>query len=232
MAETAEHLTVFQRSPQYVVPIGNWPESEEKIQEYKDNYDAIWDQVKSSAVAFGFEESTVPATSVSEEERERVFEEIWNKGGGFRFMFETFSDIATDQEANDAAANFIKRKIAQIVKDPETAKKLIPSDLYATRPLCGNHYYEVYNRDNVSLEDVKADPISKFTENGILLESGKEIELDAIIFATGFDAVEGNYTRIDLQGRNDVTIQDKWKDGPLGYLGVMEADFPNFFMIL
>jgi cyclohexanone monooxygenase len=232
MAETAEHLTVFQRSPQYVVPIGNWPESEEKIQEYKDNYDAIWDQVKSSAVAFGFEESTVPATSVSEEERERVFEEIWNKGGGFRFMFETFSDIATDQEANDAAANFIKRKIAQIVKDPETAKKLMPSDLYAKRPLCGNHYYEVYNRDNVSLEDVKADPISKFTENGILLESGKEIELDAIIFATGFDAVEGNYTRIDLQGRNDVTIQDKWKDGPLGYLGVMEADFPNFFMIL
>ncbi|MBD3656672.1 MULTISPECIES: flavin-containing monooxygenase [Marinobacter] len=232
LAPVAEHLTVLQRSAQYVVPIGNWEENEDKINEYKANYDAIWDQVKSSAVAFGFEESTIPATSVSEEERERVFEEIWNKGGGFRFMFETFSDIATNQESNDAAANFIKRKIAEIVKDPETAQKLMPTDIYAKRPLCGNHYYEVYNRDNVTLQDVKADPIAEFTENGIRLESGAEIELDAVIFATGFDAVDGNYARIDLRGRGGVAIKDKWKDGPLGYLGIMEADFPNFFMIL
>ena len=232
LAPIVKQLNVFQRSAQYVVPIGNWPESEAKINEYKANYDKIWKQVKESVVAMGFAESTVPATSVSEEERESVFEQIWHKGGGFRFMFETFSDIATSPEANEAACNFIKKKIRQIVKDPETARKLTPKDLYAKRPLCGIDYYGVYNRDNVSLIDVKADPIAEFTPKGIRLQSGQEHELDVIVLATGFDAVDGNYTRIDIRGRGGVTIRDKWKDGPLGYLGVMEADFPNLFMIL
>lgn len=232
LAPIASHLTVFQRSPQYVVPIGNWPESREKIAEYKANYDAIWKQVKKSAVAFGFVESTVEATSVSKEEREGVFEEAWNRGGGFRFMFETFCDIATSREANNAAADFIKRKIAQIVKDPEIARKLTPTDLYAKRPLCGNDYYDVYNRDNVTLVDVKQDPIAVFTPKGIRLASGAEHELDVVVLATGFDAVDGNYTKIDMRGRRGVTMIEKWQEGPQGYLGMMEADFPNFFMIL
>ncbi|MGF3021888.1 flavin-containing monooxygenase [Methylobacterium aquaticum] len=231
-APVAKHLTVFQRSAQYVVPIGNTPQSEEVIAQQKANYDEIWKQVKSSVVAFGFEESTIPAETASPEERERVFEAAWNRGGGFYFMFGTFCDIATSQVANDAAADFIKKKIAQIVKDPETARKLMPKDLYAKRPLCGQNYYEVYNRDNVTLADVKADPIAEFTPNGIRLESGEEYELDVVIFATGFDAVDGNYTRIDMRGRNGVTMREKWKDGPLGYLGMMETDFPNLFMIL
>ena len=188
--------------------------------------------MKSSVVAFGFEESTVPAETATPEELERVFEAAWRRGGGFYFMFGTFCDIATSQVANDAAANFIKKKITQIVKDPEIAKKLTPKDIYAKRPLCGNDYYDVYNRDNVTLADVKADPIAEFTPTGIRLASGAEHELDVVIFATGFDAVDGNYTRIDMRGRNGVTLRDKWKDGPLGYLGMMETDFPNFFMIL
>ncbi len=232
LAPVASHLAVFQRSAQYVVPIGNWPEDQAKINDYKARYDDIWKQIRSSAVAFGFEESTVSATSVSEAERERVFEEAWQRGGGFRFMFETFCDIATSQEANDAASNFIKRKIAQIVKDPETARKLMPNDLYAKRPLCGVDYYGVYNRDNVSLLDVKADPIAEFTPKGIKLASGAEHELDVVVFATGFDAVEGNYTKIDMRGRGGVTMNQLWNDGPLGYLGIMETDFPNLFMIL
>ncbi len=232
LAPVVSHLTVFQRSAQYVVPIGNWPEDQAKIDDYKARYDEIWKQVRSSAVAFGFEESTVPATSVSEAERERVFEDAWQKGGGFRFMFETFCDIATSREANDAATNFIKRKIAQIVKDPETARKLMPTDLYAKRPLCGIDYYEVYNRNNVSLVDVKADPIVEFTPKGIKLASGAEHELDVVVFATGFDAVEGNYTKIDMRGRGGVSMSEQWKDGPLGYLGIMEVGFPNLFMIL
>ena len=232
LAPIVKHLTVFQRSAQYVVPIGNWPEDEAKINEYKANYDAIWDQIKGSAVAFGFEESTVPAMSVTPEERERVFEEAWNKGGGFRFMFETFCDIATDRAANDAISDFIKRKIGQIVKDPETARKLTPTDLYAKRPLCGDNYFDVYNRDNVTLVDVREDPIAEFTETGIRLQSGQEHELDVVVMATGFDAVDGNYTRIDIRGRGGISMKDKWKDGPQGYLGIMEADFPNLFMIL
>ncbi len=232
LAPVASHLTVFQRSAQYVVPIGNRPEDEAKINDYKARYDDIWKQIRSSVVAFGFQESAVPAMSVSEAEREHVFEEAWQRGGGFRFMFETFCDIATSQEANDAAANFIKRKIAQIVKNPETARKLMPTDLYAKRPLCGVDYYEVYNRDNVRLVDVKADPIAEFTPTGIKLVSGAEHKLDIVVFATGFDAVEGNYTKIDMRGRGGVPMSEQWKDGPLGYLGIMEADFPNLFMIL
>lgn len=232
LAPVASHLTVFQRSAQYVVPIANLPESEDTIAEYKANYEAIWKQVKTSAVAFGFTESTTAATSVSQEERERVFERAWTRGGGFRFMFETFSDIATSREANDAAADFIKRKIGQIVKNPEVARKLTPTDIYAKRPLCGNDYYDVFNRQNVTLVDVKEDPIAALTPNGIRLVSGVEHELDVIVLATGFDAVDGNYTKIDMRGRGGVTMSEKWKEGPQGYLGMMEADFPNLFMIL
>jgi cyclohexanone monooxygenase len=232
LAPVASHLTVFQRSAQYVVPIANLPESEDTIAEYKANYEAIWKQVKTSAVAFGFTESTTAATSVSQEERERVFERAWKRGGGFRFMFETFSDIATSREANDAAADFIKRKIGQIVKNPEVARKLTPTDIYAKRPLCGNDYYDVFNRQNVTLVDVKEDPIAALTPKGIRLASGVEQELDVIVLATGFDAVDGNYTKIDMRGRGGVTMSQKWKEGPQGYLGMMEADFPNLFMIL
>ena len=231
-APIAKHLTVFQRSAQYVVPIGNTPQDDATIAEQKANYDSIWNQVKNSVVAFGFEESAEPAETASPEERERVFEAAWQRGGGFYFMFGTFCDIATSQVANDAAADFIKGKIKKIVKDPKVAEKLTPKDLYAKRPLCGNNYYEVYNRDNVTLADVKADPIAEFTPNGIRLESGEEHELDIVIFATGFDAVDGNYVKMDLRGRGGVTMRDTWKEGPLGYLGMMEVDFPNFFMIL
>ena len=231
-APVAAHLTVFQRSAQYVVPIGKLPEDEAKIADYKARYDEIWQQVKASVVAFGFEESTVPALSVTPEERERVFEAAWEHGGGFYFMFATFNDIATDPQANAAATDFIKGKIARIVKDPATAQALMPTDLYAKRPLCGQDYYGVYNRDNVTLADVMADPIAGFTETGIRLRSGAEHPLDVVVMATGFDAVDGNYTRLDLRGRQGVTIRDKWRDGPQGYLGMMEADFPNFFMIL
>ncbi len=232
LAPAVKNLTVFQRSAQYVVPIGNWSESEAKINEYKANYDAIWKQVRESVVAFGFKESTIPYNSVSEAERQSIFERIWHLGGGFRFMFETFSDIATNPEANEAACNFIKGKIKQIVKDPEIAGKLMPTDIYAKRPLCAIDYYGVYNRDNVNLVDLKSDAIAELTPAGVRLQSGEEHELDVLVLATGFDAVEGNYTKIDIRGRGGLTLREKWKDGPLGYLGMMEADFPNLFMIL
>jgi cyclohexanone monooxygenase len=231
IAPEVEHLTVFQRTPQYVVPSGQRPQSEAEIAKIKANYDDIWKQVKSSITAFGFEESTVPAVSVSKEEQERVFEEAWNVGGGFRFMFGTFSDIATNLEANKATTDFIRKKIRQIVKDPETARKLMPTDLYAKRPLCCDGYYETFNRDNVSLVDVKANPIVEITPKGVRTTDG-EYELDVLIYATGFDAVEGNYIKIDMRGRGGVTLREKWADGPTGYLAITNTDFPNMFMIL
>ncbi|MBB6446802.1 flavin-containing monooxygenase [Bacillus benzoevorans] len=231
IAPEVEHLTVFQRTPQYTVPIGLREQTDAEKAEIKANYDKIWEEVRASAVAFGLKESTIPAVSVSEAERERVFEEAWNTGGGFRFMFETFSDIATNLESNDAAANFIRKKIQEIVKDPETARKLTPTGLYAKRPLCDNGYYNTYNRDNVTLVSVKDTPIEEITAKGIRTTDG-EYELDVIIYATGFDAVDGNYTKIDMRGRNGITMNEKWADGPTGYLGMMNPDFPNHFMIL
>ncbi|XRG89373.1 NAD(P)/FAD-dependent oxidoreductase [Neobacillus sp. SAB-20_R2A] len=231
IAPEVEHLTVFQRTPQYSVPIGLKQQSDAEKSEIKENYGEIWKQVKSSAVAFGFEESKVSAVEVSKEEQERVFEEAWNKGGGFRFMFGTFNDIATNSEANEAACNFIRKKIQEIVKDPETARKLTPTGYYAKRPLCDNGYYNTFNRDNVSLVDVKENPIVEITPKGVRTTDG-EYELDVLIYATGFDAVDGNYTKIDIRGRGGVTMRDKWADGPTGYLGMTNTDFPNLFMIL
>ena len=231
-AEMAGHLTVFQRSPQYVVPSGNGPMDAEEVQEIKRNFDGVWEQVKGSSVAFGFEESTIEFDSVSEEERERIFQENWDKGNGFRFMFGTFCDIATNERANEAAAAFIRSKIAEVVDDPETARKLTPTDLYAKRPLCNEGYYETFNRDNVSLVAVKENHIEEITPRGVRTADGVEHELDVLVFATGFDAVDGNYRSMDLRGRGGQHVNEHWADAPKSYLGVTTADFPNMFMIL
>jgi len=232
VAPEADHLTVFVRTPQYSVPAGDRRLSPEEVSAIKGDYDAIWDQVRNSVVAFGFEESTVPTMSVSEEERQRVFQENWDIGGGFRFMFGTFSDIATDPVANEAAASFIRSKIKEIVKDPEKARILTPTDLYARRPLCANHYYETFNRDNVSVADLKSHPIVEITPEGVRTADGKTHELDVLILATGFDAVDGNYLAMDLRGRGGQTINEAWAEAPTSYLGVTTSGFPNMFMIL
>ncbi|MER7434812.1 flavin-containing monooxygenase [Pseudonocardia alni] len=231
-ATTAEQLTVFQRSPQYVVPSGNGPVEQSEVAETKKNFDAIWDQVRSSVVAFGFQESGVEAASVSDEERQRVFQENWDKGNGFRFMFGTFADVATDPAANEAAAAFIRSKIAETVTDPETARKLTPTDTYARRPLCNEGYFETFNRDNVSLVSIKENPIEEITPAGVRTADGVVHELDVLVFATGFDAVDGNYRAMDLRGRDGKHIDDYWTEGPTSYLGVSTHGFPNMFMIL
>lgn len=232
IAPEVGHLTVFQRSPQYSVPTGNGVVPRQTAAEIKSNYDRIWQDVRDSFVAFGIEESTVPAMSVSEEERQAVFQAAWNKGNGFYFMFGTFSDIATDWDANEAAASFIRGKIAEIVDDPETARKLTPQEPYAKRPLCDSGYYRTFNRANVSLVDVKANPIEEITDNGVKTADGVEHALDVLIFATGFDAVDGNYRKCEIRGRAGRTINEHWQDGGKGYLGIATAGFPNMFMIL
>ena len=231
-ATMVEHLTVFQRSAQYSVPSGNGPVDPVEVAAAKAEFDRIWEQVRGSVVAFGFEESAVPAMSVSDEERQRVFQKNWDIGNGFRFMFGTFCDVATDPAANEAAAAFIRSKIAEIVQDPETARKLTPTDLYAKRPLCNEGYYETYNRDNVSLVDIKENPIAEITPAGVRTADGVEHELDVLVFATGFDAVDGNYTRMELRGRGGRHINEHWRSGPSSYLGISTAGFPNMFMIL
>jgi cyclohexanone monooxygenase len=228
-SKIAGHLTVFQRSAQYSVPSGNGPVTPEELASVKEQYDGIWEQVRGSQVAFGFAEGNVSAMSLSEDERRRVFEQAWERGNGFRFMF-AFNDIVIDPEANKAAADFIRSKIAEIVKDPETARKLMPTGYYAKRPVCNDDYYETFNRDNVTLVSVKETPIVRITPKGVVTSDGVEHELDVLVFATGFDAVDGNYTRMELRGRGGELISDHWAAGPTAYLGVATAGFPNLFM--
>jgi cation diffusion facilitator CzcD-associated flavoprotein CzcO len=232
IAPEVGHLTVFQRSAQYTVPSGDRRLTAEESKDIRDNYKKIWDEAFDSPFAFGFPLSETPTMSVSDEERDRVFENAWNKGGGFRFMFETFSDIGVDLDANKAAQDFIRKKIGQIVKNPETARKLMPTELHAKRPLCDAGYFETFNRENVSLVDLKANPIVEMTEKGVKTSDGVEHELDVLIFATGFDAVDGNFKRMDLRGRDGLRIQDHWADGPSAYMSIATSQFPNMFMVL
>lgn len=230
-ARTAAHLTVFQRTPQYVVPSGDRPFGEEEKAAIRADYDGIWEQIRSSRVGCGFEESDIPAMSVSADERRRVFQKAWELGNGFHFMFGTFGDIATDPEANEAAADFIRSKIRAIVKDPETARKLTPTDVFAKRPICNEGYYESFNRDNVSLVSLRETSIVEATPKGVMTKDGVEHEFDILVFATGFDAVVGSYKQMDIRGRGGLSLGEYWKDGARSYLGVSISGFPNLFMV-
>ncbi|KAF9883637.1 hypothetical protein FE257_003109 [Aspergillus nanangensis] len=233
LSKKVASLVSFQRRPQYSVPSGDKPINPEYRKWVNENYDQIWNGVWNSNTGFGIPESQVPFASVAPEKREQVFEELWQQGNGFRFMFGGFSDITTNKEANEAAAQFIKNKISQIVKDPETARKLTPKDAYARRPLCDGGYYQCFNRENVSVVSLDETPIKAIVPEGIETMDGTIHDLDLIIFATGFDAVEGSYNRIRIQGRNGRTLQDHWAtQGPTSFMGVALPGFPNLFTLM
>lgn len=228
-SKVAGYLTVFQRSPQYSVPAGNGPVTPDEVRSYRSRWPEVWAQVRASAVGFGFEESTVSAHSVSTEEREAAFEAAWAQGNGFRFVFGTFYDVSTDREVNEQAAAFIRRKIASIVRDPDTARRLTPTGLFAKRPLCTDGYFDAFNQDNVALVDLRDTPIVRISKNGVVTADGKEHPLDVLVLATGFDAVDGNYRRMDIRGRSG-TLDAHW-DTPSSYLGIGTAGFPNLLMV-
>ena len=156
---------------------------------------------------------------------------MYEDGGGFQYMFAAFNDVATSRVANKAATDVIAKRIRETVTDPERAELLTPKDLYAKRPLCCDNYYDTYNRPNVDLIDVKSDPIAEITETGVRTESGRHVELDVLVLATGFDAVSGNQLKIHHEGRNGVTLRQRWHDRPRTYVGLVSHGFPNLFMI-
>lgn len=231
IAPIVKSLVCFQRHPQYSVPSGDGPVSPEYRKWVNENYDSIFDLVRNSITAFGFKESSTSCMAVSPEEREKVFEENWQKGNGFRFMFGTFNDLTVDPAANEEACEFIRKKIQSIVRDPEKARKLCPHDYFARRPLCDGGYYQRFNQENVEIVRIDETPIGEITPRGIKMVDGREFEFDVIIFATGFDAVEGNYMRVNIRGRDGATLKGQWEGGPTSYLGVATAKFPNWFMI-
>jgi cation diffusion facilitator CzcD-associated flavoprotein CzcO len=230
IAEQAAHLTVFQRTPNYSVPARNGPLTPEFQRYLKENYAEIRQKMRETVNGFDFFIADRSALEVSEEQRQALFEEAWERGG-LRFRA-TFKDILLDKAANDTAAEFIRTKIRSIVKDPVTAARLSDIDhpYAAKRPPIDTNYFETYNRDNVSLVDVRAAPIERITPRGLETRDG-EYGLDMIVFATGFDAMTGPLLRMNITGRDGYQLKDAWSAGPRTYLGLQVPGFPNLFTI-
>lgn len=231
VAPIVERLYSFQRSPQYSVPSGQQPITREERRRINENYDRIYEDVWSSASGYNLNEVKTPMGQFSPEERKQIFDSLWERGNAFRFFLSGFADISTNEEANRETCKYIHSRIDEIVKDPEKAKILKPTDLYNRRPLCDTGYYQIFNRDNVDLVYLRENPISRIEPRGIRLADGTLYELDVIVVATGFDVFEGAYARTAIKGRQGRLMSDHWKQGPSTYAGVAMADFPNLFTV-
>ena len=230
IAAQAKHLTVFQRTANYSVPARNIPLEPAFKQYVKKHAKDIRATTRETLNGMGFRIEDRKAVETPPEEREKIYEAAWERGGlQFRAAFQ---DMMVSKEANDTAADFIKQKIRSIVNNPKTAALLSDIDhpYAAKRPPIDTDYFETYNRPNVSLVDVKSKPIQSISENGIVTDDG-EYPVDIIVFATGFDAMTGPMLRLNIVGRDGVALKDVWGAGPRNYLGLQVAGFPNLFTI-
>lgn len=232
IVEQADHLYVFQRTANYSLPSANKPMDAEFEREWKKSYADHRQAARESAAGVDLPRgpySNRSALSVSQEERDTIFEAAWGK---FTALLSSFNDILTNPEANELVAEFVRSKIRQTVKDQEVAELLSPRDFpIGTKRICiDTNYYETYNRDNVTLVDVKTHPIDEITPTGLRTTSGS-YDVDVLVFATGFDAMTGPLFRMDIRGKEGRELKEKWAAGPRTYLGLMTAGFPNMFMI-
>ena len=233
VAEQVEHLTIFQRTANYSIPGHNRPADPEVEREFNAHYDARLDKARHSFGGItGHPPPRVSALEETPEERNRFFEERWADGGGTFSMLTTYRDLLVSREANDLAADFVRDKIRSIVKDPEVAELLTPKNqpIGAKRLPVDTFYFETYNRENVTLVDIKSDPIERVTPTGV--QTGKAVyEFDSLILATGFDAMTGALLAMDIRREGGSTLQEIWEEGPKSYLGIMVAGIPNMFTI-
>ncbi|MFW2829259.1 flavin-containing monooxygenase [Sphingomonas sp. ID0503] len=231
IARDAKTLTVFQRTPNYSVPARNAPLDPEHVRKWKAQYPELRRQARDTRSGVLHEYGQTPASAASPEEREAEYRRRWLKGGT-NFLY-AYNDVGRDPESNEAAASFVRERIAEIVQDPETARLLTPTDypIGAKRICVDTDYFATYNRDNVSLVDVKSDPIARITPTGIELQSGARHELDMIVFATGFDAMTGAVLAVDIRTTDGVSVREEWQAGPKTYLGLAVAGVPNLFLV-
>jgi len=231
LAAQAEHLTVFQRTPNFSVPAHNGPLDPDYEAEVRADYAAHHKRNRYTKGGVPPRMNTgLSAMSVSDEERQAKFEQAW--GFGTFAVQSVFNDTSSNPDSNAAAASFVHGKIKGIVKDPILAEKLLPKTFpFGTKRLClDTGYYATFNRDNVSLVDIRETPIERITKAGIKTADA-EYPVDLIVFATGFDAVTGPLFALNLSGVGGVTLKDAWKDGPQSYLGLMMSGFPNLFTV-
>ncbi len=231
IAESAAHLTVFQRTANYSIPARNTPLTGEFKRWAKENAADIREVLHTTGNGHPWPVSDRSAHEVDAGEREAIYRAAWEKGG--LRLRAAFRDLLTDKAANDTAADFIRARIREVVKDPKTAAMLTDIDHpFATkRPPIDTGYFETFNRDNVALVDVRADPIERITPTGIRLKSGAGHALDVIVFATGFDAMTGALLRMGITGRDGLSLADAWSAGPRTCLGLQVAGFPNMFTV-
>jgi cyclohexanone monooxygenase len=233
IAEQARHLTVFQRTANFSLPARNEPMPEEKERRHKAEYAARRLAAHDTPFAIaGYPKPTKSALEAAEDERNTAFEAKWQEGGSISYLY-SYTDLLVNKASNDIASEFVRDKIRAAVKDQKTAELLAPKDHpIGTKRLClDTNYYETYNRPNVSLVGVRSDPIESITATGVELKSGAAFELDAIVFATGFDAMTGALNEIDVRTTDGAILRSHWEGGPLTYLGLMVAGFPNMFIV-
>lgn len=232
IAQQASQLSVFQRTANYSIPAANAPVTDAEDAAVKADYRARRRAALDSPSGLGFKPNKAGALSDPPDVRDSVFEAAWNRYG-FGFAL-AYKDILLDQAANDTAADFIKRKIAAAVEDPQVREKLTPRGFPfgARRPSVDSGYFQAFNRDNVELVDIAEAPIECFTQGGILTNDGVERQFDIIIYATGFDAFTGSLLKPTIVGRKGITLADKWSAGPVTYLGLGSSGFPNMFIIV
>jgi len=231
IAEQAADLTVFQRTPNFSMPAGNRPLEPDEVAEMKANYRAWRELQRTSRAGIPAPEATEFALAASPEERAARYQAAWEKGN-LVSLGGCYLDILLDPAANETAAEFIRAKIRAVVHDPEIAETLSPRSFpFGTkRPCLDTGYYAAFNRPNVHLVDLRKTPLVEFTEAG-LRTAAADYEFDAIVFATGFDAMTGALAAIDIQNGNGVPLSSQWTDGPRTYLGIAMAGFPNLFII-
>ena len=229
IAEQAEHLFVFQRTPNFSVPARNAPLDPEEQREIKADYASLRAWAKSMPTGLAFPVNRVSALDATPEQREREYESRWQHGG--TMFMGAYKDLLFNPEANETAAAFVRDKIREIVHDPGVAETLSPHDVIGCKRLCvDTGYFATFNRANVTLVDVSTSPIEAITRRGVQV-AGREYAVDAIVLATGFDAMTGALLAIDIRGRDGATLGDKWDGGPRAYLGLAMAGFPNLFTI-
>ncbi|MGH7042360.1 MAG: flavin-containing monooxygenase [Acetobacteraceae bacterium] len=232
IARQAKHLHVFQRTANFSLPARNAPMDRERERRHKAEYPARRRAAFDTPFAIGgHPKPTMSALEITPEKRRAAYEAKWQEGGSISFLY-TYTDLLVNKEANDTAAEFVREKIRGIVKKPAVAELLAPKDHpIGTKRLClDTGYYETYNRDNVTLVDVRSTPIEQITETGLRTGSAR-FELDAIVFATGFDAITGALGEIDIRTTDGAVLKEKWEGGPSTYLGLMVAGFPNMFIV-
>lgn len=231
IATQAAHLTVMQRTATYSVPARNDSIDPDYVEWVKSHYSEFRAQNRLQTGGFGsrIRRGDKSVFDDPDDIRRQEFERRWNEGG-FAFM-SSYSDFLLNPKANELLADFVREKIASIVSDPETARALAPRQVIGCKRLClDTNYYETFNRPNVALVDVSEHPIERITPHGVVV-NGIEYECDDIVYATGFDAMTGSILKVDIRGKNGMRLADAWEAGPVTYLGLSVAGFPNMFMV-